>query len=133
MVLEVGVIMAMVVDYIAIGNRIRKARKIKNVKQDDLAAELGLSVPYMSKIENGRAKINLQRVLDIADALGLSSVDQLLCDSIREHVATQQSDVEEILADLDATERKVLVSQMQENKVHILALRQHYSEQKGSR
>lgn len=46
-------------DTIEVGKRIKKIRKSKNLKQDDLMEVLNLSRPAISNIETGRRNINL--------------------------------------------------------------------------
>ena len=58
-----------VVDYNAIGERIRYIRKKNGYTQEQLALECGLSVPYISQVENGRKSVSLNARLQIADVL----------------------------------------------------------------
>lgn len=62
----------MLPDYSVIGKRIREARLKQNLKQEDLAYKLDVSVPFMSRIEKGSSKINLKRLTQIADILNIS-------------------------------------------------------------
>lgn len=47
------------VDYKLIGERIKKARKLKDITQDVLAERLGVSIGYVSQVERGITKISL--------------------------------------------------------------------------
>ena len=47
------------VDYKLIGERIKKARKLKGITQDVLAEKLGVSIGYVSQVERGITKISL--------------------------------------------------------------------------
>ena len=42
------------IDYAAIGKRIQKKRQERSITQEKLAEQVGISVVYLSKIENGR-------------------------------------------------------------------------------
>lgn len=42
------------IDYAIIGKRIQLARQSKGITQEKLAEKAGISVVYLSKIENGR-------------------------------------------------------------------------------
>jgi transcriptional regulator with XRE-family HTH domain len=53
------------------GSNIRKWRILKNMKQEDLAEEIDISLVSLSKIENGKTNIPLSRLFDIAVALGI--------------------------------------------------------------
>ncbi len=57
------------IDFTVIGNRIQRARKKKKYTQQDMADFLGVSVPYISKIETGKAVINLTRLSEISTFL----------------------------------------------------------------
>ena len=72
---------SMVIDYDAIGMRIKIARIKAKMTQEVLADQVGLSVVHISNIETGNAKMSLQAIIDIANTLSVS-VDDLLCDSI---------------------------------------------------
>lgn len=62
---------------IKMGENILYWRKLKGLKQDDLAARIGISTAALSNIENGISKPDIERLEDIADALGIE-VTQLL-------------------------------------------------------
>jgi transcriptional regulator with XRE-family HTH domain len=59
----------MVIDYEAIGRRIKKIRQQKKVTQEHLAELLEVSAVYMNQIENGKTKINLERLVNLANLL----------------------------------------------------------------
>lgn len=59
------------------GENILYWRKLKGLKQDDLAARIGISTAALSNIENGISKPDIERLEDVADALGIE-VAQLL-------------------------------------------------------
>lgn len=42
------------IDYATIGKRIQTKRQERNITQEKLAEQVGISVVYLSKIENGR-------------------------------------------------------------------------------
>lgn len=59
----------MAVDFKLIGNRIKKKRKNLGKTQNDLAADLYVSSGYISQIERGITKVNLETLSEIADVL----------------------------------------------------------------
>ncbi len=67
------------IDYIAIGKRIKTARKSKKFTQEKLATICELSIQHISNIENGNSKLSLPTLIDIANALNVT-VDFLLTD-----------------------------------------------------
>ena len=67
----------MAIDYSIIGNRIKKARKAKNMTQDDLSEKLDVSIAFLSRIERGTSQINLKRLSQICEILGVTEGDIL--------------------------------------------------------
>lgn len=65
-----------------IGERIYLARQTKGLKQLALCDKTGISQSSLSDIESGRAKITVETLYKIADALGVSVVYLLGEDSI---------------------------------------------------
>ena len=59
--------------YKQLGLNIAYYRKLKGLKQTDLAAKVGLSRTHISNLEapNMPTRISLEKLLDIADALGV--------------------------------------------------------------
>lgn len=67
-------------DYIALGQRIRQARKDKNITQEKLAEICGLSTAHIGHIERGSRIPSLDTLFRISSELEVS-VDWLLFDS----------------------------------------------------
>ncbi len=59
----------MKIDYRAIGQRIKQKRKDASQTQDMLAEKMGVSVGYISQLERGVTKINLDTLARISDVL----------------------------------------------------------------
>lgn len=56
------------VDYGAIGRRIKQVRRSRDMTQERLAEALSVSVGYISQIERGVTKINLDTLAAVAAA-----------------------------------------------------------------
>lgn len=56
----------------SIGNNIRNLRIVKNMTVTDMAKELDISVAQMSKMETGKAKIQVSNLPKIAKVLGVT-------------------------------------------------------------
>ena len=54
------------IDAREIGQRIKKLRKERGISQEQLAAMLGVTVNYMSRIEPGLRRASLDLLVDIA-------------------------------------------------------------------
>lgn len=68
-------------DYLALGTRIRMARRAQSTTQSALADTVGIAVSFLGHIEHGRRKASLETLIKIANALE-TSVDLLLQDSL---------------------------------------------------
>ena len=62
----------MAIDYSVIGERLKKARKKKNITQEELAEKLDISIAFLSRVERGNSKINLKRLTQICEILNVS-------------------------------------------------------------
>jgi len=60
-------------DYKIIGKRIRGARKKEKFTQAYIAEKLDVSVPYISRIENGSAKVSLKKLDEISEILNIDT------------------------------------------------------------
>lgn len=61
----------MAIDYSVIGERLKKARKEKNMTQEELAEKLDISIAFLSRVERGNSKINLKRLTQICEILDI--------------------------------------------------------------
>lgn len=58
-------------DPTTLGRAIRERRLALNLRQEDVAAQSGVSIPTVSAIENGKATAQIGLVLQICRDLGL--------------------------------------------------------------
>ena len=65
-------------------NNIKKIRKQKGIKQEELAEALGVKKSFVSRIENDRKQLPLKRAIEIADYLDIS-LDELIGRKRRDH------------------------------------------------
>lgn len=98
----------MVLNYKRIGYRIRLIRKMRKLNQAELAERAGLSVPYISHIENGIKQASLHAVVNIAEALGCTA-DKLLYESRMDSHSVWQPELTELLLDCTAAEQRFLL------------------------
>ena len=104
----------MIIDYIEIGNRIRKYRKEMGLTQAVLAEKVNLSTEYICEIETGRKNASLVALTGISDALG-ASIDELLFGDCNENATLRAIAV--ILKDCTEYERKILSDNMKSLKL----------------
>jgi transcriptional regulator with XRE-family HTH domain len=58
-------------DSAALGPLVRQRRRSQQLRIDDAAALLGVSVDLMSRLENGQGSVRLDKALAVLDGLGL--------------------------------------------------------------
>lgn len=75
-------IAVMGIDFYALGQRIQKKRKSQNKTQEKLAEAISVTVGYVSQIERGITKINLETLSNIAEYLHCDVAD-FLSDTVR--------------------------------------------------
>lgn len=98
-------------NYKAIGKRIRKVREEKGLSQDKLRVKANISNTHMSHIETGSTKVSLPTLVDIANALGVTT-DSLLCDSLEFAEPVFKKEIEEILKDCSVYELRIMIETM---------------------
>ena len=108
-------------DYYAIGQRIRKIRKAHKLSQETLSERIGISVTHMSHIETGNTKLSLPMLISIANALSVST-DTLLCDSVIHSKEIFAQEIQSAVADCDEYEIRILTEILKASK---RALRQN--------
>ena len=98
-------------DYEAIGIRIRRIRKEKEMTQQKLAELSEQDSSNISHIERGATKLSLPTIVNIANALDVT-VDMLLCDSLKAATVPFEKIASDILSDCSHRERIVITETM---------------------
>jgi transcriptional regulator with XRE-family HTH domain len=80
----------------SVADNIKKIRQEQGLSQSRLAAMLDVSIPTISKIENGFTDINLSRIYQIAQAYQISVVQLLEGDSTRHEEKRMAFDLRKI-------------------------------------
>ena len=62
----------MALDFNIIGQRLKKARIDKHLTQEQLAEKLDVSVAFLSRVERGNSHVNLKRLSELCNILGVS-------------------------------------------------------------
>ena len=97
----------MILNYEAIGARVKDARSMQNMSQERLAELAGLSITHTSHVETGNTKVSLPSLLKIANALGVS-LDELVCDSIVKGQAVFEGELARTVSDCSELEIRVI-------------------------
>ena len=118
----------MQVSFRLIGRRIHEIRKERDLSQMDLADKTGLSVSYVSMIENGRRKVSLDTLICIANILGVT-VDELLNGNQMYNPTEYQTDMDLLLEDCSNYEKRIIYELVKAVKT---ILRDNYELSKAS-
>ena len=95
------------IDYVAIGERIRKQRKLLNLTQQQLAEKSDLSDTNISHIERGATKLSLPSLISIANALD-TTTDYLLMDVVNNSEIMFKKEFSELLKNCSVSDYKLL-------------------------
>ena len=57
--------------------KIKQIRELKNITQEYIATQLGLSIRAYSKIETGETQLTINRLNEISEALGVDPIEVL--------------------------------------------------------
>lgn len=80
-------------DWIKIGQRIRKYRKEKGWTQEQLAEAIEKTAKHVGNLENAKTQMSLECCIDIAEALQISP-NYLLLDNLADEMQTEILDEE---------------------------------------
>lgn len=96
------------IDYVSIGKRIRKNRLDRGITQEALAERVHISIPHVSRIENGSSSPSLQTLVDICNALDIT-IDSLMQDSLPAAKKQVNGRLEALLTDCTAAEAEFIL------------------------
>lgn len=95
------------IDYAAIGKRIRTARIAKKLTQEQLAELVGIGPSHMSHIESGKTAPSFEVFVALVNALD-TSADELLCNEIKTAKPHLNNWLVALVSDCDTTETKII-------------------------
>ena len=99
-------------DLSAMGKRIRKRRKEKHLRQEDLAEIIGCCPAYIGMIERGEKMPGLQIFVDLANALDFTA-DELLADELWKGHAARMTAYAEKISTLRSDKQKSVYNIME--------------------
>lgn len=100
----------MELNYSLIGERIKKIRKSQKLTQDKLSEMAEISPQHLSQIESAKTKLSLPALINICNALNVTT-DVVLCDVFKTESAEHlNSDIAEIFNDCTVDEIYLMVS-----------------------
>lgn len=96
----------------SLGVRIQQYRKALGLTQEDIADRMGCSLTYISKLENGKASCNLERLFELSNILKCDAADLLLGINMG---SSQYLDPElgQMIAQLNPNDKELLCAMME--------------------
>ncbi|WP_347780766.1 helix-turn-helix domain-containing protein [Chromobacterium piscinae] len=95
-----------------VGQAVARHRKALGMNQEDLAEKLGVGLEAISRLERGRIKPTLVRLLELAEVLGCSVNDLLSETSV--NPGDQARYLEQLLARLKQADRQLVVDMVKQ-------------------
>lgn len=95
------------IDYKALGKRIRKFRKERDITQEELAGFIEKTVQHISNVERAHTKVSLGTLVDIANFLDVS-LNDLMCDSLNNSGNAYQLEYSLMIKDCDESQYRKL-------------------------
>lgn len=111
----------MATNFKLLGLRISSIRNTKGLSQETLSEKTNLSREYIARIESGKKAPSIDTLIDIANALGVSS-DDLLMDSLDHHSSTADTELHRLLLDCNGLEEQIVTRMAKELKSILFSL-----------
>lgn len=100
------------IDYAAIGIRIKRLRMQKHMTQEELGEQIGLSSKHVSNIETNKARPSIESLVAIANVLG-TTTDYLLMEAVDlSHDLYIQKEILDLLEGCSNREKKILLESL---------------------
>jgi transcriptional regulator with XRE-family HTH domain len=97
------------VDYSLLGKRIREERLRLNLTQEKLAEDVNISTAYLGQIERGERSVTLEKLIPLANRLGVT-IDFLLNDYVIPNSDANLNLLTQLLQDKTDTEKEMAVN-----------------------
>ena len=101
----------MALDYVALGQRIRKLRQERGMTQSELAERVKIETSNISHIERGVSKAGTNTLYEIAIAFGVT-LNDLFCDSFPYDKSAYNNELLRIAEDCSPRELQILSEAM---------------------
>ncbi len=95
-------------DLSSIGGYIRQYRIEARMSQERLAELAGISYKYVGVLERSEKSPSLETLINIANALNIST-DRLLCDILNTEIDIKQSVISDKISDLPRQEQRNII------------------------
>ncbi len=101
------------VDYVALGNNIKKYRQLASMRQSDLAEKCNCSISHIGQIERAENAPSLEKLVCIANALSVT-IDQLLCENYKRPESIYLVDIAKRIENFSSMKRIIICESISE-------------------
>jgi transcriptional regulator with XRE-family HTH domain len=102
----------MAIDYMIIGKRIQEKRRSQNMTQENLAEKLQVTVGYISQIERGITKVNLDMLGKISNQFNCN-VAEFISDSNSESTKYMDNEFADLIGELSSNEKHMFKNMLE--------------------
>ncbi len=95
------------IDFSNIGRRIQNTRIEQNMTQKQMADFLGISMSYISRLENGRIGVEIENFVKICDCLNISLYD-VLSEKNNNIIGYMNKDLYELIMKCNLEKQKII-------------------------
>jgi len=100
------------IDYCAVGSRIRDLRTKRNITQRELSRLTDISPQHIANIESGKAHPSVETLVVFSNALD-TTTDYFLSEVLLTQQDSRfQSDIHDLLVDCTSTEKRILLKNL---------------------
>ena len=97
----------MALDYKLMGERLKKARIQEGYTQEKLAEALKVSIAFISRIESGKTRINLKRLNEMCEILGITE-GYVLDGASENSIKYLNSELDSVLKDCSSKDKELI-------------------------
>ena len=103
------------IDYKAIGRRIRQRRLDNKLSQEKLAEKISVSPEFLSKIETGSVQVNLKRLAQLSLELS-TPIEHFIAGSVIQAEDYKLNEISKVFDDLSPKEKDVIYNVIEQIK-----------------
>ena len=98
----------MAIDYLSLGKKIQSRRKLCHFTQEKLAEAISVTVGYISQIERGITKVNLDTLSRIAEILNCE-ITEFLMGTTKKSSSYLSEDLNNVFLKLSPANKKIIL------------------------
>ncbi|WP_049945238.1 helix-turn-helix domain-containing protein [Butyrivibrio sp. AC2005] len=101
----------MKINYKVVGKRIKTLRISRNITQEQIAYQINSSPSYISNIERGIKKPSLEKLVEIAEVLGVT-VNDFIYNASEPYVIYESHELSDIISECTPDSQRMLLGSL---------------------